>query len=358
MAKPSKPWFRASKQAWYIKVGGKQISLGVKGRENEADAVKAWHRLMANGQPKPEAKPDDVSVAEVVTAFLADAKSRVQPITLAFYRRFLLPFAECHSKLKADALTPTLVEAYSRKPTWSSSTRHDCLGTLATAFKWAERARLIDRSPLTGIRLPPKESQGAEALVNEADYGKLLNATKGDFNALLRFLWHTGCRPSEATGLTVEAVDWASACIVLKRHKTAHKGKMRVIYLSPDAQKVLNVQREKYGAGYLFRTAKGNPWARKVVAHKLWRLQRKLGVKVTAYGFRHTFATDALANGVPDAQVAALLGHSTTAMLHRHYAHLTERAQALRSALTAVRPPAASNKAASEQTGETTLCAG
>jgi hypothetical protein len=34
---------------------------------------------------------------------------------------------------------------------------------------------------------------------------------------------------------------------------------------------------------------------------------------------------------------AKLLGHSGTAMLHRHYAHLTARAKALRSALAHIR---------------------
>jgi hypothetical protein len=56
-----------------------------------------------------------------------------------------------------------------------------------------------------------------------------------------------------------------------------------------------------------------------------------------AYGLRHTFATDALANGVPDAQVAELLGHSGTATLHRHYAHLGAKAKVLRDALDRVR---------------------
>jgi len=43
------------------------------------------------------------------------------------------------------------------------------------------------------------------------------------------------------------------------------------------------------------------------------------------------------ANGVPDAQVAELLGHSGAAMLHRHYAHLTARARVLKEALGRVR---------------------
>ena len=45
MARPSKPWFRASMGTWYVKIGGKQHSLGVRGRENRSAAVAAWHRL-------------------------------------------------------------------------------------------------------------------------------------------------------------------------------------------------------------------------------------------------------------------------------------------------------------------------
>jgi integrase len=69
----------------------------------------------------------------------------------------------------------------------------------------------------------------------------------------------------------------------------------------------------------------------------MWRLQRKLGIRAAAYGLRHTFATDALARGVPDAQVAALLRHSGTTMLHKHYSRLTAQSQALREALGRVR---------------------
>jgi integrase len=69
------------------------------------------------------------------------------------------------------------------------------------------------------------------------------------------------------------------------------------------------------------------------------RLRQKAGIPhATAYGHRHTFATDARSNGVPDAQVAELLGRSGTAMLHRHYAHLTARVKALWDALGRVRP--------------------
>jgi integrase len=78
-------------------------------------------------------------------------------------------------------------------------------------------------------------------------------------------------------------------------------------------------------------------WTTHSITWKYARVCRKAGVKTTAYCLRHTFATDARANGVPDAQVAVLLGHSGTAMLHKHYAHLTARSQVLRDALGKVR---------------------
>jgi integrase len=74
--------------------------------------------------------------------------------------------------------------------------------------------------------------------------------------------------------------------------------------------------------------------------HDNWffKTRRRLGLgKLIPYGYRHGLATDALANGVPDAQVAELLGHSGTAMLHKHYSHLTARTQVLQAALGRVR---------------------
>jgi hypothetical protein len=45
----------------------------------------------------------------------------------------------------------------------------------------------------------------------------------------------------------------------------------------------------------------------------------------------------ALANGVSEAHVAELLGHTSTAMHHKHYSHLGTKAAALLAALGKVR---------------------
>jgi integrase len=320
----------------------------------------AWHRLCANGTPEPMPLPTPepkaevpkpmpkaepgaggVTVAEVLTAFLADCEGRIGRKSLHDYRTFLTAFARTFGTVKASALTTAQAEAYARKPTWSASTQHDFLGILSAAFKWAERTRLIERTPLVGLRKPPKASRGMKAVVSAETVKHLLAYAElhGDteFAALLRFLWLTGCRPSEAASLTADAVRWEQRCAVLEKHKTAHLGKVRVIYLSEEALAVLRQQQAEHPQGFLFRRPTGGKWTTHSITGKFARVCRKAGVKVTAYFLRHTWATDALARGVPDAQVAELLGHSGTATLHRNYAHLGARAQALREALGRVR---------------------
>jgi len=337
MARANKLWFRESKQTWYATLDGRKVSLGVKGRENEAEAVKAWHKVMAGLKEKAKPKPEP-TVAEVLTAFLAEAEARVKPTTLDGYRRFLLPFSQKHGKGKASGLSAFVAEAYARKPTWSADTRADFLGALVTAFRWAERSRLIDRTPLAGLRKPPKASRGAEAVISPADHARLLAAAGKRFKPFLRLLHLTGARPGEVAAITAENFDAEGGMVRLKDHKTAHKGKSRTIYLCAEAVAILQEQRAKYGTGFLFRSRFGGPFTKNAIVKAMEGLRKRAGLdKAIAYGYRHAFATDALANGVPDAQVAALLGHSGTAMLHKHYSHLTGQARALREALGKVR---------------------
>jgi integrase len=353
MARPSKPWFRASKGTWYVTVDGKKVSLGVKGEENAKAAIQAWHCLMAErGEPEQEPTPEvkaepnpqaegEPTVEAVVKAYLADCEGRIGSKPLHDYRRYLTAFAERFGPAVASALTSAQAEAYARKPTWSASTQHDFLGILASAFNWAERSRLIDRTPLVGLRKPPKASRGAKCAVSAEQVKTLLAYADAhgdtEFAALVRFLWLTGCRPSEAGGLMVEAVKWDERCVVLEKHKTAHRGKVRVIYLSEEALAVLRQQRAEHPQGYLFRRPTGGQWTTHSITGKFGRVCRKAGVKVCSYDFRHGFATDALSRGLPDAVVAELLGHSGTSTLHRHYSHLTARSQVLRDAMEKVR---------------------
>lgn len=341
------PWFYAAKNAWYCWIDGRKVSLGVKGEANEKAALTAWHRLMANGSPtqtrlslptpKPEPKPA-TTVQAVVDGFLADAEARVSPECLRQYRKHLRPFAARYGIRPADALTVAEVEAYPRKPEWSASYRNGVIGSIVSAYRWAERGGMLARNPLNGVRKPPKASRGAKALVSAEVHETLCKHAEPLFRAFLQLLWLTGARPGEIASLTAEAVDLTKGVAVLIEHKTAHLGKSRVLFLSAEAIAILRERIALRPAGLLFPGEDGERMTANAIGLRLRRLCVRAGVKhAIPYGYRHTFATDALAKGVPDATVAALMGHSGTAMLHKHYAHLTSRSQALRYALGQVR---------------------
>ena len=64
----------------------------------------------------------------------------------------LTPFAKRHGRKRAADITPAIVTAFARKPTWATSTRHNAIAAVTAAFRWAAGdGRLIARNPIQGI---------------------------------------------------------------------------------------------------------------------------------------------------------------------------------------------------------------
>ena len=339
MARTNEPWYRKSKDTWYLTVNGKKKSLQVKGEMNEKQAIEAWHRFMANPMPleapqkpreAPQEEKDLSTVSAIVEAFLSDAKGRVKDDTLRGYRDFLSPFSDKHGKAKADTITAKMATNYANRDEWSNSTRNGFLSVLSIAFRWAGH-------PIAKLKKPTMESRGDKALVSDTDHARLLEAAPSYFKPFLSLLHLSGARPSEVAAITSDNFDEEQSMIRLKEHKTSRHGKSRFIFLSPEAVAILRKQKAKYETGNLLRNRYGMAYTKNAIVHMMASLRKKTGAKGTAYGYRHSFATDALSKGIPDATVAALLGHSGTTMLHKHYSHLTSRTQALRDALGKVR---------------------
>ena len=152
---------------------------------------------------------------------------------------------------------------------------------------------------------------------------------------MLIALYETGARPGEVTSVTADEFDAERGIWVLTQHKTAHKGEARVIFLTPTVVDICKRLAQKYPTGPLFRTQWGTPYGWCGLSKRIAWLRDRLGLPktITVYGYRHTFATDALARGVPEASEAGLLGHRSISMLHKHYAHLGGRAKTLQNAL-------------------------
>jgi integrase/recombinase XerC len=329
------PWYRAGKNAWYATVDGKSISLGVKGKRSQKQAQDAWHRLMANPTPKP--KPELLTVRQLADAFLADAQARLKAPTMRLYRLHLATLCKSLGGVEAVALKPQTLSHWLARLKLSNTTKAMMLRSVSACFGWGEGNGMLPTNPAKKVPKPKSRSRSAEAIVSDTDHAKMLALASPTFHPMLRVLHGTGCRPGEACRITGEAFDSENGVIHLEEHKADATGKPRLIFLPDDLCELLKSQMERFGQGFLLRTGKGKPWNAQSINLQVRRLAKRVGIKAMPYGYRHGFATAALVNGIPDAQVAALLGHSGTAMLHKHYSHLTAQAQAMREAVAKVR---------------------
>ncbi len=146
----------------------------------------------------------------------------------------------------------------------------------------------------------------------------------------------TGCRPSEVARVTADNVNLELGVWVFADHKTVQKtGKPRIVYLTPAMVELTKRLMAEHPDGPLFRGPRGGkPFTRNGIRCRFKRLRKKLPhlKGLIAYAYRHSFATDALVNGVGIAQVAELLGHTSTEMVMRHYSHIAGNIRHMRDA--------------------------
>ncbi len=340
------PWFRAAKNSWYANIGGRQVALGVRGETNKKDAVVAWHRLMADPSAMTtrrllsEQHATRLTVSETVSQFLEDAESRLKPNTVRIYRYDLGTLCEAIGNKPVAEITPAHILRWLRGLGVAGTTQGIMLRSVGACLGWAVRAGLISADPVRRVPKPKSASRSESTIISAEDHAKLVAAATPQFALVLRILYATGARPSEVCAITSETFDRAAGVVKLHVHKSDRTGKPRLIFLPPDIVTALVAQTERFPSGALLRSRKGVPWTGRSITQAMRSVREKAGVKAIAYGYRHTFATDGLANGLPEAHVAGLLGHSSTAMLHKHYSHLTSKAGVLRHAAAMVRPAA------------------
>jgi integrase len=222
---------------------------------------------------------------------------------------------------------------------WGPTYQNIALRTLVAAFNWALGQGIISGHCLQNAKAVTirgrKRSRGQEAYIAPATWKTLIDrvgATNHGFAAILRFLHGTGCRPSEAYNVEARYYHPADKCVVYPGQpgpndyvwKNARRtGKDRVIFLNDELAEMVEALIAKHPEGPIFRTSRKSMWVQEAMSVNLRWYARKLGITPapTAYGFRHTYATDWLLNGGSIKVLADLIGTSVS-MIERHYGHL------------------------------------
>ena len=323
MRTPTKPWYRASKDAWYVEFNGRQIRLA-KGLANEKEARDAFYKLMANGSGKlPDA--DTLRVATICDLFLDHSQKQHIPDTYSWYRGYLQDFCNLYGTLLVPDLKPLHVSKWLDSHLGWKGARRCAVIAIKRAFNWAEGEGLLALNPLRKVKKPPQTFR--ERVFSREERQEVVAKIRDQaFRDFVFAMQETGCRPSEVSRVTAANVNLELGVWVFADHKTVKKtGKPRIVYLTPAMIELTKRLIANHPDGPLFRGPRGGkPFTRNGIRCRFKRLREKLPhlKGLIAYAYRHSFATDALVKGVGIAQVAELLGHTSTDMVMRHYCHI------------------------------------
>jgi integrase len=324
MARPRKPWFRESRNAWFVEIDGKQHNLG----SDKEEALRQFHSLMAQ---TPE-KASTGSIAALLDAFLVYSAEHKAESTVRWYTDYLQDFinylkAAGHSpgSLPPGRLTPKLVRSWVDDRGKAKRAR---ITAVKAAYRWAHAEGWIDANPIAAMRRPPQSKR--EQIISVAEMRSILRLSDKPFRDLLIVSWDTGARPQELRRLQTHHVDLPNRRCILPAPEAKGKKKSRVVYLTARAARIIA---KRSNGGFVFRNSRGNAWTSTAVKCRFARLENKLGCRFCQYLFRHTFATRKLKEGVSAIVVAELLGHSDVSMLAKVYQHVAQDPAHLLTAL-------------------------
>ena len=291
----AKPWYRESEDRWYITLHGKKRSLGVKGKKNKKQAHEAWHRLSLEPEViKPILEPiKPLTVGKLISDYLKEAGERLKANSFAILQGRLRPFSKAMGKVSPEALSVKLVEGYMKGKAWSMSTKNGFVAALKASFNWAVEEGILKANPIAKLEKPSCESRGAKAIIPLEVHLKLLQRASKPLKNLLELLWETGARPSELASLKIGEVDYEQSIAIIREHKTEHHGKKRILFFTDKALTILKEASGERDSGLILRTLQANAWHKNAICEALRQLCLKVGVKATAYGYRHSYATRA-----------------------------------------------------------------
>ena len=332
-----KPWFRKSDGWWYFHDDNRKAH---RLSQNKRDAFEAWHKIeLAADDSSPLARFDAVA-----DSFLEWTAAHRSPKTYEWYVRALTAVCEGLGGTPIRQLKKHQVRSWVDGTGAGAATRRSYLTAIKRVITWAVDEGLLDRDPIGKLERPATERR--EVIVPAVDYARIVAAAdrgnasqyrRGAFRAFLVALRHSGARPGEISGVTAAEFVPEAGVWLLANHKTKRKtGRDRVIYLSPCLVTLSRILAAARPTGPLFLNSEGKPWTTNAIRCRMRNIRKALDLPAgtVAYAFRHTFATEGLLNGVEEHVMAELLGHTSTAMLTKHYSHLGQRAQRIRLAAT------------------------
>ena len=266
----------------------------------------AWTRSLRAARRSPKTIKNYLDAGEQLLAFLREAG---MPTTASAIHR--------------EHVESFLVDLGETRSASTVATRYRGLQQL---FRWLEEEGEISVSPMTRMR-PPTVPESPVPVLSDDALTRLLKTCAGRTfeerrdQAILRLLLDTGMRRAEATGLTIDDIDWSNdvAFVVGKGARPracpfgARTAQALDRYLRARRDHAWSERNEKLWLG-----AKG-PMTESGVAQVVKRRGEQAGLgEIHPHQLRHTFAHQWLAAGGNEGDLMRLAGWSSRQMLSRY----------------------------------------
>jgi integrase len=307
------------------------------------DAFAIARQLEARGERvryglEPAAAP--MTMGELLAKFVASLTNRSWRDDESRIRLHVGPKWNGHrvDQVTLPAVMGWIDEMRARSEIAPGTQRH-ALGLLSRAFSWAIARGMATSNP---VRLVPTGARPTAAPVKD-DVGwiaddetpqRIMERLPAPFGLVFYVCFTSGCRVSEALGLRLGDLDDLAAGSIRVAHSgdgplkedRRGVGKSKHVPAGADAADVLGpwlARRRAEGAGAddrLFPGPDGRLMPRYCVAYAWRRVRRELGLSISWHRATRTSACSRWASrGVPIDQIAAALGHASTAVTARSY---------------------------------------
>jgi site-specific recombinase XerD len=249
------------------------------------------------------------------------------PKTIDWYRKHVHGYLQERSVQTLDQLTAAELKQYLaaiQARGLAENTVHGAFQTIKAFANWAVREGYRVDSALLRVRAPRVAVKEMETYSN-AQLETLFQAMPVGWSALAaQILLGTGMRLGELCALELEDVedDGEGMFLKIRRGKGAKFRRVPVSHrLRRELLRYVNRMRPDSGSTNLLLLRDGRPVDVECVSDLFQRTRRRIGFRVHAHKFRHTFATEYLRNGGEIERLRRILGHTTYVMVMR-YVHL------------------------------------
>ena len=241
-----------------------------------------------------------------------------------------------------DRITPDQIQALynSYKDDLSSASIYKIHKLLRAAFKKALVTRKIAQNPMDAVE-PPKVTQEEITIFSFTELLRLFRTLrKKEWQHMYPFFYLllvTGMRVGELLALKFEDIDFEGREIHICRTKVGRTGdktnepktkagnRYVPILYDKTLDCIKNLRQEgnlTRLTGYLFQTRSGKSVNYNNLRRDWVKICEDAGIELKhIHAFRHTFATAALAKGIPVLEVSRILGHSNATTTLNMYGH-------------------------------------